>query len=88
MKITPQDLAILAKAIKPLDTPELRAKYLAKDVPHSAHVKDWDKRYRWDVLYMSGKGINTHIHEMYNYLNDDHIDTALRHLVSPLEGKA
>lgn len=42
-----------------------------------------DKRYRWDLLWACGMAkfvINT----LYDYCNDDHIDTALREIVPPL----
>ena len=36
-----------------------------------------DKRYRWDMTYKAG--LSTWICDnLYPYLNDDHIDTALR----------
>jgi hypothetical protein len=33
-----------------------------------------DMRYRWDLLHFSGYNVRP----LYQYLNDDHIDTALR----------
>lgn len=36
------------------------------------------KRYRWDLLWLS----RFEVVELYDYLNDDHIDTALRKIVS------
>lgn len=47
--------------------------------------KGRDKRWRWDLLYAT-KGLNAWIcAELYSYLNDDHIDTALRQIVPPID---
>lgn len=37
-------------------------------------------RYRWDVFHASGIAINSW-REVYEYCNDDHIDTALRRAI-------
>ena len=38
-----------------------------------------DMRYRWDCLYSSPSNIRSNvISKIYEYANDDHIDTALR----------
>lgn len=34
-------------------------------------------RFRWDLLHMS----NFRTNDLYSYLNDNHIDTALRHII-------
>jgi hypothetical protein len=34
-------------------------------------------RYRWDLLWLSGVKVTKY----YHYLNDDHIDTALRRIL-------
>jgi len=39
------------------------------------------KRHRWDMLWGSGYSITP----LYSYLNDDHIDTALRRIVREYE---
>jgi len=44
------------------------------------HVKDPDKRYRWDLFYASGL-VSFQCDTLYQYANDEHIDTALRHIV-------
>ena len=47
-------------------------------------VKDIEKRIRWDWLYASG--LTAWIcKELYEYMNDEHIDTALRSIVKELE---
>jgi len=47
---------------------EHKAKKLGKDV---------DMRFRWDLLHAS----KFDVRYMYDYLNDNHIDTALTHYV-------
>lgn len=89
MKITKEDFEKLRAAISPLDTPQERERYLLGKIPRADSVKDLDKRYRWDLLYRSGLkigdgvGVNGDIN-LYAYLNDEHIDTALRSIVPPL----
>lgn len=89
MKIKPKDLAVLTDKIKPLDTPERRAQYLAGDFKNSRAVKDLNKRYRWDLLWLSGlkigdgAGVKGDL-DLYSYMEDGHIDTALRHTVPNL----
>ena len=39
-----------------------------------------DMRFRWDLLWRS----NLNFSSMYSYLNDDHIDTALRRIVKEI----
>lgn len=89
MKITPHDLQALAARIVPLDTPERRAAYNAGQFPYADRVKCLNKRYRWDLLYLSGltlgdgRGAPGDIN-LYSYLDDTHIDTALCHIVPSL----
>jgi hypothetical protein len=47
-------------------------------------AKDIEMRLRWDLLWLSGLSpwISEHL---YPYLNDDHIDTALRSIMTKLE---
>jgi hypothetical protein len=68
--------------IIPHDTAQRRAEYAAKGLS--------DKRYRWDLSYLSGNANNPEsctrfvCDTLYTYLNDSHIDTALRSIVKPL----
>ena len=80
MKIEQHHLDAVKKAIQPFDTPERRARYLAGDFPRSENVRDLDMRYRWDLVYAA----QLNVKPLYVYLNDDHIDTALRKIVPPL----
>ena len=83
MKIKPDHLKRLREAISAVDTPARRAKYLAGDFPRSDAVKDIDRRYRWDALYdaLPAAWVCDYL---YPYMNDTHIDTALRAIVPPL----
>ena len=72
-------LPALTARIAPLDTPERRTAYSEGRFPRSAAVKDLDTRYRWDLFYAA---------RPYDLIPDDvthaHIDTALRHIVAPI----
>ena len=91
MKIKPEDLTALRAVVAPHDTTVRRAKYLVGDFPGASRVRDLNKRYRWDVLYASGlkigdgRGIPGDIN-LYAYLDDSHIDTALRTFIPNLLG--
>ena len=82
----------MRQSIAPFDTPERRELYRTGKVHKAAVTKDMNKRYRWDLFFI-GEG-HRRPHEptvkwmcdvLYTYLNDDHIDTALRSIVKPLE---
>lgn len=75
MKIIPEHFNVLKQLVAPLDTPELRAAYVEKDLS--------DMRYRWDCLWRA-KLPSGFVSELYKYLNDDHIDTALRSFIPSL----
>jgi hypothetical protein len=82
MKITAEHFATLTAKVAPFDTPERREQYKAQGLT--------DKRYRWDLSYLGGKGSDPEsttrfiCDVLYEYLNDTHIDTALRTIVKPL----
>lgn len=90
MKIKPEDLAVLRERVAPCDTPQRRAKYADRAFPRADKVQDINKRYRWDLLWMSGlkigdrEGVGGEL-ALYAYLKDSHIDTALRTIVPDLE---
>lgn len=81
MKIKPSDFEVLKARVAPMDTPERRAFYIAENLGV--------KRYRWDCMWRSkiriGDGVGTQGDlNLYAYMNDDHIDTALRAIVPDL----
>jgi hypothetical protein len=80
MKMTLQHISILKNAIRPLNTPERVKKYLCGNFKNSDKVRDLNMRYRWDLLHASGVKID----QLYTYLDDTHIDSALRHLVADI----
>lgn len=88
MKITPQDYEYLRARLEPLDTPERRAEHYAM---YKNPGKNADMAYRWYLLLRvakikigDGAGARGDI-ELYSYLDDNHIDTALRKIVKPLK---
>ena len=81
MKMLPHHFQTLKAAIEPLDTPQRRQIYKESRYPRAELTKDVNKRYRWDLLHAAKLGSLSHL---YEYLNDTHIDTALRNLVRPL----
>lgn len=85
MKIHPIHMAALRTGIAEIDTEARRARYRAGNYMNAAQTKDLDRRYRWDLMWDLPVGerralVNT----MYEYLNDAHIDTALRAIVPML----
>lgn len=81
MKITAQDFAALTAKVAPFDTAERRADYKSKGLT--------DKRYRWDLTYVvNSNDINSASRficdTLYTYMDDSHVDTALRSIVKPL----
>lgn len=75
MRMLPEHFEEIKVAVSALDTPAMRDRYL------KAHQSDM--RYRWDLLWQS-KQTRFVSETLYQYLNDDHIDTALRKIVPPL----
>lgn len=88
MKMKPEHYTILERAIKPLDTRERRERYLRGEFSRSEACHDRDMRYRWDLLHVScvkiGDGVGMGGLPLYGYLDDEHIDTALRRIVPVL----
>lgn len=84
MKIHPADLEHLRKVITYMDTPERRAQYIAGKFFGATRVINLDMRYRWDLMY-AGNLSAWVTGTLYKYLNDDHIDTALRSIVPLLK---
>ena len=82
MLITPQHFAELKKFIVAHDTEYRRQQYKSGEFPRSNLVKDLNKRYRWDLYWATVP--SSLVNELYKYVNDEHIDTALRNIIPPL----
>lgn len=99
MKIPKTVAGRVAMYMRPLDTPERRARYLAGDFYKSAAVKDLNRRYRWDLFWSAsgvfngkhGQGLATWMAAEMNSLgvegelSNEHIDTMLRKIVHDLQ---
>jgi len=83
MKITPQHYAQLREMIARI-YPELADYKLA--IIAQGKAKDVDKRVRWDALNAVG-GTKFICENLYSYLNNDHIDSALRAIIKELDRK-
>ena len=65
--------AVLAKY------PNIAEVYESGEFPRSDKVKDLQTRFNFDLLY--GAGLNKFVSDtLYQYLTDDHIATALKHI--------
>lgn len=89
LKMKPADYATLKSAVAPLDTLERRKRYLAGDFTNAQACRDVNMRYRWDLLHTSGLRIGDGVGvkgdlDLYSYLNDEHIDSALKSMVPDL----
>ena len=81
MKIKPEDYKILKNEISMLPSDEVTQ--LRFNIGLDTRVKDEDKRFRWDLMYRAGltKWV---CDTLYPYMNDSHLDTALKHVVKEL----
>lgn len=79
LKITREHYALLETACRAVlaEKPDARAQYARAGLSQM--------RFRWDVLYASkingARGVLWISDTLYSYLNDDHIDSALRRIV-------
>lgn len=83
MKVDKQTLERWRGAIAPLDTPELRARYIARDIPRHRPNMDIDVRYKYDLLWIAVDSGRISYSEFKDYL-DAHISTALGRIVPKL----
>lgn len=86
MKIKPEHYELLKQLIQERVTKgevEAHKERLKGD----SRVKDINKRLRWDVYYFATKGKNEQTgKEFYKYLNNCHVDTALKNIFKELYG--
>jgi hypothetical protein len=90
VKVTDAHRDAMAAAIDATgnDRPDIRARYVARDIPRGDLVQDIDKRFRWDLFYAATAGTSM-ISDLYAAgYNDTHLDTALRSIVTPLSDAA
>jgi hypothetical protein len=81
MKIKPEHYEYIKQAIEAL--PRDRVLAHKEALKNDARVKDLDKRFRWDLLFASQSSVYI-ADTLYNYMDDKHIDTALRAIVKDL----
>ena len=81
MKMTQEHFNQLKQCIDNvlIDHPTVASEYSKGNFPRSDKVKDINVRFRWDLYHFSGA--HKACGNLYSYLNDDHIDTALRNIV-------
>jgi hypothetical protein len=84
MRVNKDILEKWRAAIGPLDTPELRAKYISRDIPRADTVKDINIRYRFDLLWATIDMGKIPRHEVEAYA-DMNLSTALGRIVPALE---
>ncbi len=87
MKIKPEHLAKLKDLIEPFDTETRRTQYLKGDFHNADKVKDLNQRYRWDLYWeaTAGARYSELRHQMWEYMNNIHHDTALKVIVKDLK---
>ena len=80
MKINPEHFEYLREAITPAIDAQTIENYETGKFPRSEHTKDLNKRFRWDAMYacVSSRWV---CENLYPYLNDTHIDTALKRII-------
>ena len=92
MKIQPQDLQVLKVKLLPFINDHTIKAYETGNFSNSASVKDLQKRFCFDLLYASrvkigdGIGIMGDIN-LYSYMNDEHIYTAIKSFAPKLTRK-
>lgn len=87
MKVTKKDYEDLKQAIEEVLVIATFNSALAykESLSKDARVKDYNIRFRWDLFWAIPRVKSQPIVEsIYTYANDDHIDTALKHIVKDL----
>ena len=80
MKIKPEHYQYMLEAIRPLAVyiPQQRAAIIAQ-----GKAKDVEKRLRWDLFHAAK--LNTWMCDnLYPYLHDEHVDTALKRIMKEI----
>lgn len=82
MKIKSEHYNRIKQAIEAI--PEQTRKNHYESLKSDTRIKDIDKRFRWDCFNYAGLtsfACNT----LYNYLDDNHIDTALKSIIKEIK---
>ena len=84
LKIKPEHFQYIKDKIAEQDTQARREQYRSRNFKNADKVKDLDKRYRWD-LFCYAVPVKFVCDVLYKYLDDNHLDSALRQIVPELE---
>ena len=87
LKIQAGHLQYLKDLVLPLDNTANREIYKAGKFANADKVTDLYKRYRWDLFWLALRNSNNTdflTKVLYSYLNDEHIDSALKYVVKPI----
>ena len=82
MKMKPEHYAHMKAEITKLDRERVAAHKAA--LAYDLRVKDLNKRLRWDLSY-AAKLTSWICDNLYSYLDDSHVDTALRSIIRELD---
>ncbi len=83
MKIKPEHIAFIQEKFRAKVGEIVKHRAWLKIPSNSVGVKDFEKRLRWDA-FNSIIGSNWICEKIYPYANDEHLDTALRHVFKEL----
>lgn len=83
MKMTRSHFHMLCEKVLPVVTPEVIEAYETGNFPRAELVKDLQMRFCFDMLYRAN--VTDLMKELYTYLNDDHIYTALKAALPKIE---
>jgi hypothetical protein len=83
MKMKPEHYQSLKHAIDAFleAYPEIPDRYRNGDYPNADRTKELNRRFRWDLFWAVRHEFDV---ELWDYLLDEHIDTALRRIVPEL----
>lgn len=71
----------------PVSTPKDFVENHKNALKHDVRVKDINVRLRWDLMYLIPRLNRVALFdEFYEYLHDEHIDTALKQIIKNLTG--
>ena len=85
MKITDFDYSYLKSALLEVkDKIPDHIKFLNQP-ENLAKIKDFDTRLRWDWFTAAMRGRTSFLNKMYDYLDDSHIDTALKKIIKEIQ---